>query len=136
MGPRLVKIASCYFIIGVFFGMFMSITHHMEFASVHAHLNLVGWVSMALAGLIYSVFSKAGASKLAVWHFWCHNIGLPIMMIALALLVGGAGNTEPIIAVGGIITTLAVILFVINVFKHVSLPSSPVDQEKAYRAKN
>ncbi|WP_248927010.1 cytochrome-c oxidase [Paenibacillus hamazuiensis] len=120
MGPRLIKIASLYFVFGVFFGMFMSITHHLEYGSVHAHINLVGWVSLCLAGLIYSVYPQSGETKLAKTHFWLHNIGLPIMMIGLALLVSGVAGTEPIIAVGGTLTAIGVLLFVINIFKTVN----------------
>ncbi|MEW9702189.1 cytochrome-c oxidase [Paenibacillus sp. SI8] len=123
MGPKLIKIASLYFVIGVFFGMFMSITHKMEYASVHAHINLVGWVSLALAGLVYSVYQQAAETKLANIHFWLHNIGLPLMMIGLVLLISGVPNTEPVIAVGGTLTAIGVLLFVINIFRTVKAPS-------------
>lgn len=119
MGAKLIKIASIYFLIGVGFGMFMSIAHKFEFASAHAHINLLGWVSLALAGFVYHTFPKAAESMLGKIHFWLHNIGLPIMMIGLIILISGAGNTEPVIAVGGVLVTVAVILFVINVFKNV-----------------
>ncbi|TDF98904.1 cytochrome-c oxidase [Paenibacillus piri] len=120
MGANLIKIASVYFVVGVLFGMFMSISHKFEFASVHAHINLVGWVSLALAGFVYHVFPKAAGSALGKLHFWLHNIGLPIMMIGLVLLVSGVPGTEPIVATGGTITAIAVILFMINVLKNVS----------------
>jgi cbb3-type cytochrome oxidase subunit 1 len=120
MGAKLIKISSIYFVVGVFFGMFMSISHKFQFASVHAHINLVGWVSLALAGLVYHLFPKAAESLLGKTHFWLHNIGLPIMLISLFLLVSGVPNTEPIIAVGGTLTALAVVVFMINVLKNVS----------------
>jgi cbb3-type cytochrome oxidase subunit 1 len=119
MGVKLIKIASVYFVIGVFFGMFMSISHKFEFASVHAHINLVGWASLALAGLVYHAFPKAGESRLGKTHFWLHNIGLPVMMISLILLVSGVPNTEPLVAIGGAITAIAVILFMVNVLLNV-----------------
>lgn len=120
MGARLIKIASLYFIIGVGFGMFMSMSHNFAYTSVHAHINLVGWASMALAGLVYHNFPKAAESILGKLHFWCHNLGLPIMMIALIILVGGNEAATPFVAAGGTIMTIAVILFVINVFMNVS----------------
>ncbi|MFD0681574.1 MULTISPECIES: cytochrome-c oxidase [unclassified Paenibacillus] len=119
MGAKLIKIASIYFVVGVFFGMFMSITHQFQFASVHAHLNLVGWVSLALAGFVYHVFPKAACSMLGKIHFWLHNIGLPIMMIGLVFLVSGVQAVEPVVAVGGSLTAIAVVLFTINVLKNV-----------------
>jgi hypothetical protein len=120
MGAKLIKIASIYFVIGVLFGMFMSMTHNFGLASVHAHINLLGWASLALAGLIYSVYPIAGETPLAKAHFWLHNIGLPIMMIGLIVLVSGVPSVEPVIAVGGLITVISVILFMINVLKNVN----------------
>jgi cbb3-type cytochrome oxidase subunit 1 len=120
MGVKLIKIASIYFVVGVCFGMFMSISHKFEYASVHAHINLVGWVSLALAGLVYHVFPEAGKSILGKIHFWLHNIGLPLMMISLFFLVSGNTSAEPFVAVGGTLTALAVLTFMINVLKNVS----------------
>jgi hypothetical protein len=48
MGVRFLKIAAVYFFIAVCIGLVMGITHNFMFTSVHAHLNLLGWVSMAL----------------------------------------------------------------------------------------
>ncbi|MFD0676266.1 MULTISPECIES: cytochrome-c oxidase [unclassified Paenibacillus] len=120
MGAKLIKIASVYFVVGVFFGMFMSITHQFQFASVHAHINLVGWVSLALAGFVYHVFPKAATSILGKIHFWLHNIGLPIMMIGLVFLLNGVDAAEPVVAMGGTLTAIAVVLFTINVLRNVS----------------
>ncbi|TBL72434.1 cytochrome-c oxidase [Paenibacillus thalictri] len=119
MGASLIKIAVVYFVIGVLFGMFMSITQMFQFASTHAHINLLGWVSLALAGFVYHTFPKAAESKLAKIHFWLHNIGLPIMMIGLIILVNGVPSIEPVIAVGGVLVVIAVICFAVNVFLNV-----------------
>jgi cbb3-type cytochrome oxidase subunit 1 len=89
MGVRLIKIAVVYFGIGVLFGMYMSITEQMQFAAVHAHINLLGWASLALAGIVYHLFPSAATTVLAKLHFWLHNIGLPVMMVGLALLLSG-----------------------------------------------
>ena len=40
--------------------MYMSITHSYDYASVHAHVNLLGWASLALAGVIYVLFPAPG----------------------------------------------------------------------------
>ncbi|MFT4416982.1 cytochrome-c oxidase [Fredinandcohnia humi] len=113
------KIAVIYFVIGVFIGMGMSMSHSYTLTGVHVHINLLGWVSMGLAGILYYLFPAAGESKLGKAHFWLHNIGLPVMMVGLTLLVRGNTAVEPVIAVGGTITTLAIILFAINVFLNV-----------------
>lgn len=48
MGRRFLKIAVVYFSIGVLIGLTMGIIHDFTLTSVHAHVNLLGWVSMAL----------------------------------------------------------------------------------------
>jgi cbb3-type cytochrome oxidase subunit 1 len=84
--------------------------------AVHAHINLLGWATMALAGLIYTVFPAAGASKLAKVHFWLQNISLPIMMGALTMLLLGNPKVIPILATAEFIAAAGVITFAINIF--------------------
>jgi cbb3-type cytochrome oxidase subunit 1 len=119
MGARLIKISAVYFVIGVLLGMYMSMTEKMLLTPVHAHVNLLGWASLALAGLVYAAFPAAAETALAKWHFWLHNIGLPVMMISLVFFLTGSTWATPIIAIGGVLTVIGVILFAINIFKNV-----------------
>jgi cbb3-type cytochrome oxidase subunit 1 len=119
MGIRLIKISSVYFVIGVLLGMYMSMSEKFSFTPVHVHINLLGWTALTLAGLIYVAFPNAAETALAKIHFWLHNIGLPVMMIALAFLVTGAKWAGPFVAIGGVLTVLGVILFAINIFRTV-----------------
>ncbi|WP_028403258.1 hypothetical protein [Ectobacillus panaciterrae] len=125
MGRKYLKIAAVYFTIGVLLGLIMGIIHDFRLASVHAHFNLLGWVSMALFGLIYHFYPNAADTKLAKTQFWLHNIGLPVMQLAIA----GAILTEntvfiPIAIAGSLLVVLGVILFTVNVFKHVGASAS------------
>ncbi|MBP1932165.1 cbb3-type cytochrome c oxidase subunit I [Ammoniphilus resinae] len=115
MGIRFLKIAVIYFLVAVFMGMFMSISHQFQYAPSHAHMNLLGWVSLALAGIIYHLFPNIAENKLAKTHFWLHNIGLPVMMIGLIILESGNTAIEPVIAIGATVTTIGIIAFVYNV---------------------
>lgn len=119
MGIRLLKISAVYFLLGIILGMFMSITHQFSYAPSHAHISLLGWASLALAGIIYHLFPDAAQNKLATSHFWLHNIGLPVMMIGLIAFEAGKTAFEPVIAIGASLTSLGVVLFVINIFLHV-----------------
>lgn len=119
MGARFLKIAVVYFVIGVVFGMYMGIAQQFQFSSVHAHINLLGWVSLALAGIVYVLFPKAAGSTLGKLHFWLHNIGLPIMVLGLYIELAGMGNATVLISSGGMIAVIGIILFAVNVFRHV-----------------
>ena len=89
MGIRFLKIAAVYLAIGVTMGLAMGITQKFALHPVHAHINLLGWATMALAGLIYVQFPAAAQTRLAKIHFWIHNLALPVMMVALAFLLSG-----------------------------------------------
>ena len=71
-GARLARLwillAVIYLIVGVAFGIVMGATEKLQYAPVHAHINLLGWATMALAGLVYERFPKAGGSRLGVIH--------------------------------------------------------------------
>ena len=118
MGIRLIKISVVYFTIGVILGLYMSIVHNYTLTGVHVHVNLLGWVSLALAGVIYSQFPLLATTKLAKTHFWLHNISLPIMMGSLAFVILGRAALTSIVAVSGTVLVLAIIIFTINVLSN------------------
>ncbi|MGI8316698.1 cytochrome-c oxidase [Halobacillus mangrovi] len=119
MGIIMIKISSVYFAIGVAIGYYMSIVHDYALTPVHVHINLLGWTALMLAGIIYHIFPDLGAAKLATFHFWFHNIGLPIMMMGLFFTI--TLKTEglvPIIATGASLTSIGILLFVFHVVKN------------------
>lgn len=119
MGIKFIKVSVVYFVIGVLLGMYMSIVHDYALTGVHAHVNLLGWASFALSGVIYCLFPEAGRSMLAKIHFWLHNIGLPLMMIGLTLLLSGMPSFEVLIPIGATLVVLSVILFAVNALKNI-----------------
>lgn len=59
----------------------------------HGHLNLLGWVEMAIFAALYYVLPRLVrrsiySLSLVKWHFWIHNFGL-LGMVA-CFVVGGA----------------------------------------------
>jgi hypothetical protein len=110
------KLAVLYLIVGVGMGIMMGASEDFTLRPVHAHVNLLGWATMALAGLIYSVFPQAGQSKLAKVHFWLANISLPVMAVALALLLTGMRQIVPVLAVSEIVAALGILCFAANLF--------------------
>lgn len=118
MGIRFLKIASVYFFIAVCLGLVMGIIHNFAFTSVHAHLNLLGWVSMAIFGIIYLIYPSSSSTGLAKGHFWLHNIGVPLMQGALFLqILTGNGSFTIGIIIGSILVVVGVLLFTINILK-------------------
>ncbi|MDX8399656.1 MAG: cbb3-type cytochrome c oxidase subunit I [Gallionellaceae bacterium] len=67
----------------------------------HGHINLLGWVEMAIFAALYYVVPRLVSReiysiKLVKLHFWMHNFGLIGMVVFFlaAGLVGGLGTSE------------------------------------------
>jgi hypothetical protein len=113
------KVAVLYLILGVAMGIAMGASQNFTLRPVHAHVNLLGWTTLAIAGLIYSVFPQAGESRLARAHFWLMNLSMPVMMVALALLLMGNVALAPVLAAAEIVAALGILAFAANLFVNV-----------------
>jgi hypothetical protein len=110
------KLAVLYLVIGVAMGIAMGASQNFTLRPVHAHINLLGWTTLALAGLTYSIFPKAGQSRLARLHFWLLNLALPVMMVTLGLVLLGRPGIEPVLAAAEISAALGIVAFAFNLF--------------------
>jgi len=117
-GTRLIKIASLYLLLGIGIAFFMVSAGNLILASVHSHILLLGWMSLGIIGLVYLIVPECGHNRLAAWHFWLHNIGLPVMMLSLAIQDYGHPSMEPVTGIGSLMVAIAILLFTINVFKN------------------
>lgn len=118
-GVRLLKLAVLYLLIGLILGLAMAISGQFQLRPVHTHINLLGWSTLGLCGAIYCLFPAIGQTRLAHWHLWFHNLGLPIMMGALALYHLGHPQFEPLIGIGAVVTVTGLVLFAINLFRNI-----------------
>lgn len=116
LGIKLIRIASVYMLVGLAAGIAMAVSKNFTLMSVHSHILLLGWATMALTGLVYLVLPRCTNTKLAGFHFWAHNTGLPLMMVSLTLSLLGNDAAEPVIGIGSILVLAALAAFTINVF--------------------
>lgn len=116
MGARWIKLAVIYLVIGISVGLFMSIALDLRWGSAHAHVNLVGFATTAIFGVIYSVYPGAARNTLGKLHFWLHNIGVPIFLVSTFLVqVSGMLDTAHIFTyLGGGAFGIGVIVFIVN----------------------
>ena len=112
MGKLLLRIAVVYFAMGTGLGMFMAISHDHTAAHVHGHVQLLGWVSLALCGLIHLTFPTLQRHWLAKVHSVAHNVGLPAGMASLFFFLRGHTELMPLVAIGASVASLGVIAFV------------------------
>ena len=69
IGLWFILLAGLCLMVGVYLGMWMGVNKDFTLAPVHAHLNLLGWASLALFGLTYSAYPEIGRTRLAAFHF-------------------------------------------------------------------
>jgi len=85
--------APVYVLIGMGFGIFMGATADFSLAPAHAHLNLIGWVTMALYGTFYAL-AKDASKRLAWITFWLNNLATTIMFPSLAMVLRGGEQSS------------------------------------------
>jgi hypothetical protein len=97
--------AAFYAMVGVSWGLAMSISKHHETYSAHAHLNLLGWVSLALMGTFYALLGQRVANWVKLTNFVLSNVGVVCMISGLFMYLGQTGSPAvygPLLAVGGL----------------------------------
>jgi hypothetical protein len=112
-----ILIGLLYGIFGFSFGIWVGINQRFEQAHLHAHINLIGFASMALFGLLYRAFPALATSKLAAPHFIIYNLGAIVFLAGIPLAQGGQTIA---LAAGGSLTVLAgMLIFLANYFLNV-----------------
>lgn len=101
---------------GMFWGLQMGASGDHSMLGAHAHLNLVGWATMALFGIYYRLTPQAARGWLPRVHAVLAIGGVAVMVTGLYLLFGG-GNEVPAI-VGGVMSFASVLIFLFTVIRH------------------
>ena len=80
---RFIKASLIYLLTGVSMGLMMLLWPRWigVYLPIHAHINLLGWVSMLMFGVSYHILPRFSGKQLysdmlANLHFWFSNIGL------------------------------------------------------------
>ena len=118
VGVSLVRIASLYLLAGLVLGLAMGLGKNFSLISVHSHILLLGWATLATTGIVYLVLPRCAGTRLAAAHFWLHNLGLPVMIVSLAAAALGEPRAEPLIGVGSILVIVGLGLFTLNVLRN------------------
>lgn len=111
---RCLKLAGLYLVAGMSMGVWMGATRNFALAPVHAHVNLLGWVTLAVAAAVFKLWPQAERTRLAQSFFWLYNLCLPVTLGALTLLLTGHPGIEPVLATTEIGVWLGGVLFVFN----------------------
>lgn len=107
--------APVYALLGMSFGIHMAISGNYTLAPAHAHLNLLGWVSIAVYGAFYTLVPRAAGSILARLQVLLAEIGVIVMVPGIAMAI--LGGRETLAATGSIVVLLSMLLFLIVVVR-------------------
>lgn len=128
LGIRCIKLAVFYALLGIAFGIMMAATLDFSQRPLHAHANLVGWVSLGVMGLIYLALPALAKTKMAQAHFWLHNVGLPVLLVGIYLIHAGQPEAgEPFARAGSTLVGLGFVCFALNVWRHARIDKTAKD---------
>lgn len=118
MIKSLFRISVSLGLIGIVLGIVMGIRQDFVLMPAHAHLNLLGFVTMFLSALYYRVVPEAAASGLARYQAIVSVAGAVVFPIGIAcVLVGGHDRFEPVVVAGALTVFLGMALFAVIVFR-------------------
>lgn len=110
--------AVVYGICGMGLGMYMGASENHTLMPVHAHVNLLGWVSLAIMGGFYALAGERASTKLAWVNFGLSNLGILLVGPLLGrLLLTGDKGVIPFMVLGEIALVLGMIVFGLAVLK-------------------
>ncbi|MDW0118329.1 hypothetical protein QTL97_15455 [Sporosarcina thermotolerans] len=117
---RLIRISAIFGIIGAFLGSHMAGAGSYAFRPIHAHILLVGWLSVFAWGVFYRIY-KVRAKKMVAAHGWTAiigSIGLTAGMWLQFMKPFDVNETFALIfyIVGGSVLLVSFVLFVLITF--------------------
>jgi hypothetical protein len=118
------RLAVCWLLAGISLGLFMAASHDHSMFPAHAHINLLGWVTMCIFAVFYRLVPAAAASKLAKVHFWIYVPAHFVQMVTLLMLMRGNASIEPVLAIASFAVAAGVIVFAVNLWKHTAVAAA------------
>src|SRR5690242_5589677 len=89
-------------LVGMLWGIIMAATNDHSTHPGHAHLNLLGWVSLFLFGIFYHLHPEIDRSRAASLQVWIWIVATVILAFGVGLVHSGRDIGEPIAAVSSI----------------------------------
>ncbi|MHB8474429.1 MAG: hypothetical protein ACYDC8_16580 [Gammaproteobacteria bacterium] len=115
---RFLLVGATYGLCSMVLGMVMGAREDFTLMPVHAHLNLLGWVALTLYGVVYKIYPAMGASPLAAVQFYLANLGVLLLLPALAAFLSGHQTVLPVMIAGEMCTLVTLAIFFANIWLH------------------
>src|SRR5215213_4766016 len=111
------KLAVLFVIAGMAMGIGMAAAHDHSIMPAHAHLNLLGWVSLFLFGIYYHLHPALDVGRLAQVQVWIWITATVVLTIGIALIHSGRSAGAPVAIVSSLIVLADMVLFASLVFR-------------------
>lgn len=109
---------------GMAWGLIMGISENHTTMPAHAHLNLLGWVSLFLIGIFYHLNPALDRNRIALIQVCVWIAGTIILTLGVAMLMSGIALGNALAAAGSLIVLAAMLLFGWLVFQREFLDES------------
>lgn len=103
-------------LVGEGVGIWMGTNQDFTFAPAHAHLNLLGWVTLSLYGFAHRVYPALAKSRLALAQAVIAIVSNLVLPAGIAYAIATEQPIIAIIASNGVV--LATLLFAIMFARH------------------
>jgi hypothetical protein len=104
-------------VVGMCWGIVMAASGDHSAMPAHAHLNLLGWVSLFLFGIFYYLHPAIDVRRAALVQVSVWIAATAVLTVGVGLIHSGREIGEPIAAVSSIVALLDMLLFGWLVFR-------------------
>ena len=124
-----IKCALVYFLLAIVLGLHMAVSGTTyPYMPIHAHFNLLGWMSMMIYGVGYHILPRFSgkplySEKIAEWQFWLANVGL--IGMAIGWMVRSWQGDSSMLLIFAIVEAVSSVMFVVNMFKTIKAAPAP-----------
>lgn len=116
VATRFFVTGAIFALVGMSWGIQMAATNDHTLAPAHGHLNLIGFVAMAVFGTFYALSPAAAGSRLAGIHYLLTTAAVLVLVPGIALAISGSGET--VAKIGSVLALGSMALFTFVVFRH------------------
>ena len=110
--------AALWGIVGMLLGIVMGAKQDFSMGPVHAHINLLGWVSLAIYGSVFRLYPVMINGRLPGLIFYLANLGLLIMAPSLAMVLKNKTIALPTLVLSEFMVFAALVLFLVVLWKN------------------
>lgn len=110
--------------IGILIGVSMALWpgEALAYRPAHLHANLLGFVTMMIAGVAYHVIPRFTGNPLhsrplAITHLWVANVGLALMVSGWIARVRLGAVGEVALRIGSVTAAIGAALFIYNLWR-------------------